>query len=60
MIDIHTYKELHPESKISRMRLHSTLTTETLKSPTLPTTVCAYTFPSQITGYSLARKAWGE
>ena len=59
MIDIHTYKELHPEAKISKLHLESNLTEDEAASATLPSTISAFTFPAQIMGYSLARKTWG-
>ena len=60
MIDIDTYKTLHPESALSRLKLHADIDMETATMDKTPTGDSMLVFPPSITGYNLRQKKWGQ
>lgn len=58
MVDIETYKELHPNSEIARMRLPSSIDRKDMESDVPPLGNDLLLFPSIIPGFNLLRKMW--
>ncbi|KAI0490225.1 AAA family ATPase [Xylaria cf. heliscus] len=58
MVDMETYKKLHPKSAASKMELLSSLSDEEMKSDEPPSGDCLLLFPPQIVGFNLLRKSW--
>jgi hypothetical protein len=58
MVDIETYKKLHPGSKVSRMRLPSSIDRKEMESDNPPSGNALLLFPPIIPGFNLLRKMW--
>ena len=60
MIDIDTYKTLHSDSALSKMKLHADIDPETVGMDEPPEDESRLVFPPLITGYNLRQKKWGQ
>ncbi|ERF73697.1 hypothetical protein EPUS_00951 [Endocarpon pusillum Z07020] len=58
MVDIETYKKLHPRSDVNRYRLRADLDAKEMADPEPPGGNLILLFPSKIAGYNLHRKKW--
>jgi hypothetical protein len=59
MVDIETYKKLHPHSKISQSRLRADISLKEMWNDEPPQGSSLLLFPPTIVGYNLLRKKWG-
>lgn len=60
MVDIETYKRLHPSSKVSKASLRADLDPKELASDEPPQGSPLLLFPPTIVGYNMLRKNWSE
>ncbi|KAH7026713.1 AAA family ATPase [Microdochium trichocladiopsis] len=60
MVDVTTYKKLHPKSDISKMRLRSDVSWKAMQSDNPPEGVGLLVFPNMIPGFNLVRKSWED
>lgn len=60
MIDIDTYKTLHPNSQLSIYRLHPDIDAKTMTRDKPPEKESLLVFPPMITGYNLQTKKWRD
>ena len=58
MVDIETYKKLHPKSEISQMRLSSSVGRQEMENDEPPSGDALLLFPPVIPGFNLLRKMW--
>ncbi|KAF7502676.1 hypothetical protein GJ744_005264 [Endocarpon pusillum] len=58
MVDIETYKKLHPRSDVSLHRLRADLDAKEMANPEPPGGNLILLFPWEIAGYNLLRKTW--
>lgn len=60
MVDIETYKKLHPKSTLARLNLQSNIGSKEMMSDVPPSGDAILVFPPIIPGYNLLRKTWGR
>ncbi|CAG8954560.1 hypothetical protein HYFRA_00004477 [Hymenoscyphus fraxineus] len=60
MVDIGTYKEMHPHSTVSKLKLSSSLDNGDMENDKPPLGEALLLFPPVIPGYSLLRKQWSN
>jgi hypothetical protein len=60
MVDIETYKKLHPHSTVNEFRLRPDLDAKEMADPEPPGGSLILLFPPKIAGYNLLRKKWGR
>jgi hypothetical protein len=60
MVDIETYKKLHPNSAVAESNLPPNLSRKEMMSDDPPLDDALLLFPSIIPGYNLLRKTWGK
>ena len=60
MIDIQTYKTLHPDSTLAHSQLTSDFPPEVMAQDRPPEGDYLLLFPSSIQGYNLRVKKWGR
>jgi hypothetical protein len=59
MIDIHTYKKLHPTSILNKLNLRADLDSREMTKDEPPQGRQLLVFPPEIPGYNMLRKEWG-
>ncbi|CAH0051787.1 unnamed protein product [Clonostachys solani] len=60
MVDVETYKKLHPNSTMNGLRLRSSISSKNMKSNEPPSGNDLLVFPNRIPGFNLLRKMWGK
>lgn len=58
MVDVGTFKALHPKSSLSRSHLHDDLSPDEMASNEPPAGGLLLLFPPTIPGYNMLRKKW--
>lgn len=60
MVDIETYKKLHPSSKVSTAQLRADLDAREMASDEPPKGTSLLLFPPIIPGYNMLQKKWSK
>ena len=59
MVDIETYKTLHPDSEIAQSEYHADIDAKDMARDDPPKGDSILLFPHMLIGYELRRKKWG-